>query len=264
MNLIAENVVAGYGDGPDVVHSASVSAESGKVTTLLGPNGCGKSTLLKSMSRVLMPRSGSVRVGEQSIHELGARQSARLVGLLPQQPLVPEGITVAELVARGRHPYRGFFGGLTSADRKAVSAALTATDTESLATKLVTDLSGGQRQRVWFALVLAQDTPVILLDEPTTYLDPAHAIEVLELARKQARSGKTILMVLHDLMLAGMYSDTLVLMKKGTVISTGPSEEVLTEENLAAVYGLRAEVWPNPHGSGPVIVPQGVVGQSER
>ncbi|MEJ5929159.1 ABC transporter ATP-binding protein [Corynebacterium sp. H128] len=259
MILKASNVVAGYGEEPEVVRGVSLEAAAGTVTTLLGPNGCGKSTLLKTMSKVLDPRSGTVTVGAQAVADLRPREAARLVGMLAQHPLAPAGLTVRQLVERGRHPHRGFFGGLSDADNSAIDAALAATATSELADRLVDDLSGGQRQRVWFAMVLAQDTPVILLDEPTTYLDPAHAIEVLELARAQAELGKTVIMVLHDLMLAGTYSDELVLMKEGSVLAHGSPLSVLTADNLAQAYGLRAEIWDDPASASPVIVPRGVV-----
>ncbi|QGU01516.1 putative siderophore transport system ATP-binding protein YusV [Corynebacterium kalinowskii] len=258
MELVAQDIVAGYASGPDIVRGVSLSAQPGTVTTLLGPNGCGKSTFLKTLSRVLSPRSGSVQVGSSELHALAPREAAKLVGMLAQQPIAPPGITVSELVERGRHPHRGLFGGLSTADKHAIEEALDVTGVTSLGSTYVADLSGGQRQRVWFAMVLAQDTPVILLDEPTTYLDPAHAIAVLSLAREQARAGKTVIMVLHDLMLAGAYSDRLVLMKDGALVSSGTPAEVLTSKNLAAVYGLEAEIWEDPSSDSPVIVPRGV------
>lgn len=259
MELVASDIVAGYGSGPEIVKGVSLTARPGTVTTLLGPNGCGKSTFLKTLSRVLIPRSGSVHVGGSDVHLLAPRAAARVVGMLAQQPLAPAGITVSELVARGRHPHRGAFGGLSAADKTAIESAMTVTGVDSFSEAQVADLSGGQRQRVWFAMVLAQDTPVILLDEPTTYLDPAHAISVLELAREQARAGKTVIMVLHDLMLAGAYSDHLVLLKDGLVVDSGSPAAVLTAENLSEVYGLRAEIWPDPASDAPVIVPRGVI-----
>ncbi|AKK03748.1 ABC transporter ATP-binding protein [Corynebacterium epidermidicanis] len=264
MKLQVTDLVAGYGDGPDVVRGVSFVANPGKITTLLGPNGCGKSTLLKACSKVLQPRSGAVvlvdePVAQYDLAELSPRESARRIGMLAQQPVAPAGLAVRDLVARGRHPHRGLFGGLTRKDNDIIDAALQATGTETLANHVVDSLSGGQRQLVWFAMVLAQDTPVILLDEPTTYLDPAHALNVLELARQQSQAGKTVVMVLHDLMLAGAYSDQLVLLKDGHVLADGSPKQVLTSANLAEAYGLRAEIWPNPRSGSSVIVARGTV-----
>ncbi|MDU0479355.1 ABC transporter ATP-binding protein [Staphylococcus chromogenes] len=265
MKLQVTDLVAAYGDGPDIVRGVSFAASPGKVTTLLGPNGCGKSTLLKACSKVLQPRSGAVALVDEpaaarhDLARLSPRESAKLVGMLAQQPVAPAGLAVRDLVARGRHPHRGLFGGLTRKDNDIIDAALEATGTEKLADHVVDSLSGGQRQRVWFAMVLAQDTPVILLDEPTTYLDPAHALSVLDLARQQSQAGKTVVMVLHDLMLAGAYSDQLVLLKDGNVLAEGTPKQVLTSANLAEAYGLRAEIWPDPRSESPVIVPRGTV-----
>lgn len=259
MELIAKDIVAGYGAGPSVVQGVSLMAQPGTVTTLLGPNGCGKSTFLKTLSRVLSPRSGSVTVDGSLVHDMAPREASRIIGMLAQQPIAPAGITVSDLVARGRHPYRSLFGGLSATDKEAISTAMEMAGVTSLATAPVADLSGGQRQRVWFAMVLAQDTPIILLDEPTTYLDPAHALMVLDLAREQALLGKTVIAVLHDLQLAGTYSDQLILMKSGEVVASGAPASVLTPSNLASVYGLRAEVWEDPSSDSPVIVPRGVV-----
>lgn len=255
-----DSVRAGYGKGADVVgkqESVTLNANPGTVTCLLGPNGCGKSTLLKTVNKLLSVREGAVRIGGDDIAAMSARAIALRAALLPQNPQAPEGLKVYELVARGRHPHRKRFGGLNVRDHEAIEQALDVTSTALLAEQQVDNLSGGQRQRVWFAMALAQDCPVLLLDEPTTYLDPAHAIDVLELAKRQAREGKTVIMVLHDLLLAGQYSDTLVLMKDGGVHAIGTPREVLNVDNLREVYGLRAEVWEDPHGHAPVIVPRG-------
>ncbi|KQB84964.1 ABC transporter ATP-binding protein [Corynebacterium oculi] len=256
--ISVEDVYSGYQPERDIVRGVSLRAHEGKVTTLLGPNGCGKSTLLKTMSRLLTPRVGEVQVGGRNIHGLEAKEAARTVALLPQQPVAPAGLRVGELVARGRHPHRGWIGGPSAADRAAVEAALERTDTAELADRDVAELSGGQRQRVWLALALAQETPVLLLDEPTTYLDPAHALATLHLCRELAREGRTVVMVLHDLMLAGAYSDQMVIMREGQVLASGTPTEALTPETMERAYGLRAEVWPDPQGNAPVIVPRGV------
>lgn len=257
--LEVHNVTAGYDKGPDILHGVSVKAHAGTVTTLIGPNGCGKSTLLKTMSHLLSPRSGEVTIYGEPLHSLNAREAALRIALLPQHPMAPEGLTVGELIARGRHPHRGRFQGLSQADKHAIENACTATDVAGLLQNDIASLSGGQRQRVWLAMTLAQDTPVLLLDEPTTFLDPAHAIEMLGLARDQARNGKAVVMVLHDLMMAGQYSDHLVVMKSGTVIAEGHPGEALNPQVLEETYGLDADVWEDPKGQGPVIVPRGVV-----
>ncbi|AKK12018.1 ABC transporter ATP-binding protein [Corynebacterium uterequi] len=257
--LRAEGVHSGYGDDADILAGVDFAARAGEVTTLIGPNGCGKSTLLKTMSKLLTPRRGRVVVGDVDLHTLSPRDAATYVAMLPQHPTAPDGLLVGELVARGRHPHQGRFRGLSHADREAIAQASEATDVTDLFDRDVYSLSGGQRQRVWLAMTLAQDTPVLLLDEPTTFLDPAHAIEMLELARAQARAGKAVVMVLHDLMLAGQYSDTMVVMKGGEIIARGTPRKTLTPEVLADAYGLRAEAWEDPRGQAPVIVPRGTI-----
>ncbi|RAV34732.1 ABC transporter ATP-binding protein [Corynebacterium heidelbergense] len=255
--ISVENLSVGYGAGA-VVEEVTVRAEPGTVTTLLGPNGCGKSTLLKTMSRVLNPMAGSVWVGEDNLHRLKAAAAARRVALLPQHPVCPEGLTVGELVARGRHPHRGLLHRDTAQDRRALCRALELTHTQDLVDHQVQQLSGGQRQRVWMAMVVAQDAPVVLLDEPTTFLDPAHALEVLELTRQLAGEGKTVVMVLHDLMSAAGVSDQIVVLKEGRVFTRGTPEETLTPQVLADVYRLQAEVWAEPRNGGNlVIAPRG-------
>ncbi len=253
------DVALGYHPGERIVDGLSLVAEPGTVTTLLGPNGCGKSTVLKSMCRVLEPLSGTVEVGGQNIHAMAPREAAKRVGMLPQSPLCPPGLTVGELVARGRHPHQRRWVRMSGIDQEAIDRALEQTSTTKLVDRGVSELSGGQRQRVWMAMVVAQETPVVLLDEPTTYLDPAHAVEILQLARALAQQGKTVVMVLHDLMLAGTVSDRVVMMKDGDILSQGPVSEVFTSDVLAQCYRLRAEVWEDPRGQAPIIVPRGIV-----
>lgn len=257
--LVVESIRAGYGDGAEVLHGVDLTARAGEVTTLIGPNGCGKSTLLKAMSKLLAPRAGTVHVSGIDIHSLSAREAARRVALLPQHPRAPGGLYVGELVARGRHPHQARMAGLSAADHEAIARACDATGISDLLESDIDALSGGQRQRVWLAMILTQDTPVLLLDEPTTFLDPAHAIDMLSLAREQARQGKAVVMVLHDLMLAGMFSDTMVVMRDGTIVAQGAPKQTLIPEVLAQAYGLRAEVWDDPAGHAPVIVPRGTV-----
>lgn len=260
MDITASGIVAGYGAGPDVVRGISLTARAGRVTTLLGPNGCGKSTLLRTMSRLLVPRSGRVEVGGADVHRLSARDSARRVAVLPQHPVAPAGLTVGELVARGRHPHRPRWRGASALDRAAVAEALERTGTAALADCDVSRLSGGQRQRAWLAMAVAQDTPVLLLDEPTTYLDPAHAIEMLELVRGLAADGRTVVMVLHDLALAAAYSDDVAVLKDGVVLAAGGPRDSITPVLLADAYGLRADVLDDPAGGpAPLIVARGTV-----
>ena len=260
MNITVEAVVAGYGEGPDIVRGTSLTAQPGGVTTLLGPNGGGKSTLLRTMSRLLAPRSGRVRVGGVDVHSLSARECARRVAVLPQHPVAPEGLTVGELVARGRHPHRPRWRGASARDRAAVAEALERTGTAGLADDDLATLSGGQRQRAWLAMAVAQETPVLLLDEPTTYLDPAHAIEMLDLVRGLADEGRTVVMVLHDLSMAAMYSDRVVVMKDGAILADGGTRDAITPALLAEAYGLRADVLDDPAGGkAPLIVARGTV-----
>ncbi|GAA4821474.1 ABC transporter ATP-binding protein [Tomitella cavernea] len=255
--VTVEGVSAGYGSAPDVVGPVDLTARPGETTTLLGPNGCGKSTLLKTMSRQLSPRAGRVLIDDEDVHSMVARHAARTVAVLPQNPVAPEGLTVGELVARGRHPHRPWWRGETAADSAAIDAALEETSTTALVDRDMATLSGGQRQRVWLAMVLAQDTPVILLDEPTTYLDPAHAVEMLELVQGLTRRGRTVVMVLHDLMMAGAYSDRIIVLGQGRILGSGTPQQALTPETLAQTYRLRADVLDDPQGTVPIIVPRG-------
>lgn len=212
------------------------------------------------MSRLLAPRSGRVRVGGVDVHSLSARECARRVAVLPQHPVAPEGLTVGELVARGRHPHRPRWRGPSARDRAAVAEALERTGTAGLADDDLATLSGGQRQRAWLAMAVAQETPVLLLDEPTTYLDPAHAIEMLDLVRGLADEGRTVVMVLHDLSMAAMYSDRVVVMKDGAILADGGTRDAITPALLAEAYGLRADVLDDPAGGkAPLIVARGTV-----
>jgi iron-siderophore transport system ATP-binding protein len=249
-----ENLTLGYGPDEPVVSELSLAVPSGQLTAIVGPNGSGKSTLLRGMSRLLAPRSGRVLLDGKDIHQLPARELARRLGLLPQGPVTPEGITVAELVSRGRHPHRGLFARLTSDDHEAIDDALAAVELIELRDRPAEQLSGGQRQRVWIAMVLAQGTQYLLLDEPTTYLDLAHAVDVMNVVHAAAHTtGRTVVTVLHDLTLAAQYADHLVVMGAGRIAAEGPPAEVLTEKLLADVFGLRAKVVEV--GGAPVVVP---------
>lgn len=255
--LQAESLTLGYG-GDVVVDGLTLTVPRGRVTALIGPNGCGKSTLLRGLTRLLKPREGAVLLDGQDIHSLGAKELARRLGLLPQTPLAPGGITVAELVGLGRAPHQGWLTRNSEADRAAVARALELTHTTELADRVVDELSGGQRQRVWIAMVLAQDTGVLLLDEPTTFLDMAHAVDVLDtIAELNARQETTVVMVLHDLNLAARYCDHLVVMSGGRVVGDGAPADLLTPALLDEAFGLAAQVIADPVSGTPMVVPIG-------
>jgi iron complex transport system ATP-binding protein len=249
-----EKITLAYGADAPVVSDLTLDVPTGRMTAVVGPNGSGKSTLLRGMSRLLTPQSGRVLLDGKDIHQLPARELARQLGVLPQGPVTPEGITAAELVSRGRHPHRGLFARLTTEDQQAIDDALAAVELAELRDRPVDHLSGGQRQRVWIAMVLAQGTQHLLLDEPTTYLDLAHAVDVMNVVHAAAHSaGRTVVTVLHDLTLAARYADHLVVMGDGRIAAQGVPGEVLSEQLLADVFGLRATVVEV--GGAPVVVP---------
>ncbi|MFK0146494.1 ABC transporter ATP-binding protein [Streptomyces griseus] len=255
--LTAEGLTLGYGDRT-VVDSLDLAVPPGRITVIVGANACGKSTLLRSMSRLLAPRAGRVVLDGKQVHRLPARELARTLGLLPQSPVAPEGITVFDLVGRGRHPHQGIFSRWNEKDDAAVAAALEATHTEPLADRAVDELSGGQRQRVWIAMALAQQTDLLLLDEPTTFLDASHQIEVLDLLTDLNRSrGTTIVMVLHDLNLAARYADHLIALADGGLHASGTPFEVLTEETVRAVFDLDSRIIEDPVSGRPLMLPIG-------
>ncbi|MDP9947565.1 MULTISPECIES: ABC transporter ATP-binding protein [Streptomyces] len=255
--LTAEGLTLGYGDRT-VVDSLDLAVPPGRITVIVGANACGKSTLLRSMSRLLAPRKGRVVLDGKEVHRLPAKELARTLGLLPQSPVAPEGITVSDLVGRGRHPHQSVFSRWNEKDDAAVAAALEATHTEPLAERAVDELSGGQRQRVWIAMVLAQQTDLLLLDEPTTFLDASHQIEVLDLLTDLNRSrGTTIVMVLHDLNLAARYADHLIALAGGGLHASGTPAEVLTEETVRAVFDLDSRIIEDPVSGRPLMLPIG-------
>lgn len=249
-------------DQRTVIEDLSTEIPEGKVTMIVGANACGKSTLLRALSRLLKPASGTVTLGGKDIHTRPAREVARVLGLLPQHPTAPDGITVRDLVGRGRFPHQGFFrgwsGGASPDDQRAVLNAMSATDTLDLADRSVDQLSGGQRQRAWIAMALAQETEVLLLDEPTTYLDLAHQVEVLDLLTDlNRRRGTTVAIVLHDLNLAARYADHVIAMKGGRIAAEGDAEAVITEALVRDVFGLESRVVPDPASGTPLVVPLG-------
>ncbi|MFB8206864.1 MULTISPECIES: ABC transporter ATP-binding protein [unclassified Streptomyces] len=254
--LAARGIRVGYG-GRTVIDGLDVEIPSGVVTTIIGPNGCGKSTLLRTLTRLLKPAGGAVVLDGEDIASLRTRDVAKKLGLLPQAPVAPEGLTVSDLVARGRHPHQSWLRQWSSDDADIVRRALALTGVADLADRPVDSLSGGQRQRVWISMTLAQGTDLLLLDEPTTYLDLAHAIDVLDLVDDLHESGCTVVMVLHDLNLATRYSDNLVVMRDGSVLAQGHPRDVITAELLEEAFGLRAMVIDDPVGDRPLIVPIG-------
>ncbi|MET1042921.1 MAG: ABC transporter ATP-binding protein [Microbacteriaceae bacterium] len=255
--LRAEKLGLGY-DGRSIISDLDLTVAEGQVTVIVGANASGKSTLLRGISRLLKPASGRVTLDGRDIHTQAAKDVARTVGILPQSPTAPEGITVADLVGRGRYPHQGWFRQWTSTDDAQVTEALRATDTAQLASRRIEELSGGQRQRVWIAMVLAQDPDILLLDEPTTYLDVTHQIEVLDLLTDLNRSrGTTVVMVLHDLNMAARYADHIVVMAAGQIIASGPPVEVISAELVQSAFALESRVIVDPVCGAPMVVPVG-------
>lgn len=235
----------------------SLAIPDGSFTVIVGPNACGKSTLLRGLSRLLRPTEGGVLLDGADIHSYRAKEVARRLGLLPQSSIAPDGITVADLVARGRFPYQRMLRQWSKDDERAVAAALAATGTADLSGRLVDELSGGQRQRVWVAMALAQETDILLLDEPTTFLDITHQIELMELFTDLNHAGRTLVAVLHDLNHAARYATHLIAMKDGAVVAEGGPGEIVTAELVEEVFGLRCIVVPDPVAGTPQVVPLG-------
>ncbi|MFN3210094.1 MAG: ABC transporter ATP-binding protein [Roseovarius sp.] len=255
--LTVEMLRAGYGTRT-ILTDLDLQVPSGAITAIVGANACGKSTLLRCLARLLRPSAGQVVLDGRRVLDIPTRDLARRMGLLPQSPIAPDGITVADLVSHGRDPHHGMLSRWSPEDDAAVAAALEATRTDALADREVDQLSGGQRQRVWIAMALAQQTDILLLDEPTTFLDIAHQVEILDLLvdLNQAR-GTTIVMVLHDLNLAARYADHLVAIRQGQLHSAGPPATVLTETMVAEVFGVPCRVLPDPVSGRPMMLPMG-------
>jgi ABC-type cobalamin/Fe3+-siderophores transport system ATPase subunit len=259
--LEASHLTLAY-ESRQVAHDLDVPIPDGAVTVILGPNACGKSTLLRALARLLRPSAGRVLLHGQDVQRLAPKALARRLGLLPQSSVAPFGITVADLVGRGRFPHQRMLQQWSLDDEEAVTRAMAATGVTELADRAVEELSGGQRQRVWIALLLAQDTPVMLLDEPTTYLDISHQLEVLELCRRLNREeGRTVVLVLHDLNQAARFADHLIVMCDGAVAAAGAPTEVLTEQLLRDVFRLEARVIADPVFGTPLVIP---IGATER
>ncbi|MEV4920405.1 ABC transporter ATP-binding protein [Streptomyces tirandamycinicus] len=241
-----------------VVEDLDVAIPPGRVTVIVGANACGKSTLLRALARLLKPRAGAVHLDGRSVHSIPTRELARRLGILPQSPVAPEGLTVIDLVGRGRSPHQTWWRQWSAGDERAVDDALRATSMTDLAHRAVDELSGGQRQRAWIAMAVAQGTPVLLLDEPTTYLDLAHQIDVLDLVTDLNRQqGRTVVMVLHDLNHACRYADHIIAMKGGRVVGEGTPAEVVDAPMVADVFGLRCVVGDDPVSGAPMVIPVG-------
>ncbi|WP_063060227.1 ABC transporter ATP-binding protein [Nocardia sienata] len=253
--LRAENLALGY-DGAPVVNDLTFDVPTGSVTSIIGPNGCGKSTLLRGLGRLIAPRAGRVLLDGKPINTLPTRQVARRVSILPQSPAAPPGLTVADLVSRGRHPRQRWYEQFSVLDETTLRDVLNSTGMLDLAGARLEELSGGQRQRAWISMTLAQETGIMLLDEPTTYLDLAHQVELLELiVRMNREHNRTVLMVLHDISLAARYSDHLVAMKNGAIVTQGTPAQVVRPDVLRDVFGLAAQVVTEPTAGRPHVIP---------
>jgi iron complex transport system ATP-binding protein len=255
-NLQAENLALAY-DSTLIISDLQVTIPAGKITVLVGPNGCGKSTLLRGLARLLHPKRGHVYLDGKGIHSIPTKQLAKQIGILPQSPVAPEGLTVQELVAQGRYPHQSWFQQWSAEDEQVTQAALSTTSMTDFAARPVDTLSGGQRQRAWIAMTLAQQTEILLLDEPTTFLDLAYQIEVLDLLQELNEHGRTIIMVLHDLNQACRYAHHLIAMREGKILVQGEPSTVMTEEMVKTVFGVDAHIVPDPVTGTPLCVPKG-------
>jgi len=256
-SLAAQAVTLGYGDRT-IVDRLDLDVPPGRITAIIGANGCGKSTLLRALARLITPTEGQVVLDGKALHARPSKEVARTLGLLPQSPVAPEGIAVADLVGRGRHPHQKLLARWSERDYVVVADALAATGIEDLADRSVDELSGGQRQRVWIAMALAQETDILLLDEPTTFLDVAHQVEVLDLLTDLNRErGTTIVMVLHDMNLAARYADHLFALCSGRVVADGAPGDVMTADLIREVFDLDSLVVADPVSGAPIVLPRG-------
>ena len=256
MALHIHNLHNGYGDNK-ILHGITATLPAGKITALIGPNGCGKSTLLKTIARLLPPQSGDITLDREPIYRMSPRRFARRLSLLPQHHMVPEGISVRTLVGYGRSPYLNLWGRLGKADLDIVARVMAATHTDTLADKRVDELSGGQQQRAFLAMTLAQETPYLLLDEPTTYLDLNHQIALMDMMRAQQEKGTTVITVLHDLNQACRYADHLVVMREGQIVTQGAPNDIVDAALIEQVFDLPCRIIPDPVAGSPMIVPLG-------
>ena len=261
--LAAQNLYVGYLERA-VIERLSLDIVKGQITALVGPNGSGKSTLLKAMARLLKPSAGTVLLDGKAIHSLSTAQVAQQMAILPQGPSAPHGLTVRELVEQGRFPHVGALRMLRQQDHEAIQQALELTNMTDFVHRPLDSLSGGERQRAWIALTLAQATPVLLLDEPTTFLDIGHQLEVLELVQQLNRErGMTIILVLHDLNQAARYADRMVVLNRGVIVADGAPRDVLTAPLLAEVFGVQVNIVTDPASGAPVCLPFAVVARRE-
>lgn len=258
--VAAVGLVAGYG-GPPVLGGVDVTVPHGRVTALIGPNGCGKSTVLRVLGRQLRPLAGRATIDGVDVGAMSARSFARKVSFLPQQPVVPEGITVGELIGFGRYPFTGAFAALSDADHRAVAAAAERVGVAELLDEPATSLSGGQRQRAWIAMTVAQGARTLLLDEPTTYLDPAHQLETLELVRGLNGEGRTVVMVLHDMTHAARFADHVIAMSGGRIVAAGDAAAVLTRGLVREVFGVECVMARDPDTGRDLPIPHGLLPQ---
>ena len=252
-----ENLSLSYDSKVTIVNELNLHIEQGTITALVGPNGCGKSTLLRGISRLLKPVKGAVYLDGQQVHSMKAKDLAKKLGILPQSPTAPEGLTVHELVAQGRYPHQNWFQQWSREDEDIVQEALETTDLVSFADRPVDTLSGGQRQRAWIAMALAQQTDILLLDEPTTYLDMAYQVDVLDLLAELNEKGRTIILVLHDLNQAARYADKIVALREGKILVEGSPKQVMTPEQILRVFDLETQVVTDPVTHTPMCVPIG-------
>ncbi len=252
-----ENLQAGY-DNKTILEAITLTIPANQISIIIGANGCGKSTLLKTMARLIKPLQGQVLLDSQSIHDIAPKQLAKTVGLLPQSPIVPEGITVADLVGRGRFPHQTLFKGWSTKDYEAVAEALEMMNITEFADRNIDELSGGQRQRVWIAMALAQQTDILFLDEPTTYLDITYQVEILDLLTDlNQKYGTTIVMVLHDINLSARYADYLFAVKEGQLIAEGAPKDIVTSALIKDIFSLDCQVIADPVSQTPLIIPIG-------
>lgn len=252
--LQAHDISVTYGSYP-VLKELNFDVLEGELTVILGPNACGKSTLLKTLARVLNPQTGQVKLDGRVLKDIKSKEIAQTLAMLPQAPEVPAGASVADIVARGRYPHQNFFQTWSQEDQEICQEAMRAAHVEDLADRNIEALSGGQRQRVWIAMTLAQQTPLILLDEPTTYLDITHQIEVLNLTKKLHQQGRTLVLVLHDLNLAFRYATHLVLMREGRIVAQGSPRAIVTADLMKQVYQLDCQIIQDPASGAPLVVP---------
>lgn len=254
-HLYTESLSLAYVDQL-IVEELNLKIPEGKITALVGANGSGKSTILKAMARILQPKDGTVYLDGKAIHKQSTKKVAQQLAILPQNPEAPSGLTVTELVSYGRFPHQKGFNTVKEEDRRMINWAITVTGMSDFAERAVDNLSGGQRQRAWIAMALAQGTSILLLDEPTTFLDMAHQLEVLKLLKKlNEEEARTIIMVVHDLNHASRFADHVVAIKKGKVIEEGAPDEVMTHEVLAKVFGIEADIISDPRTGVPICVP---------